>query len=287
MVLLRALGGAFSRVAPDATAIAYREAEALLIVNAIVARDAAAEQIAALKAGSDSALAFTRGAYGGFSAERGDDVTRSMYPPATLERLRRVKGEFDPDNVFRQNHNILPPTGGHATRLTPMDRTTEARRIRLLTDPMAHTPDEVLARVASDLADRFDGVFAPETVGRYVRESNDLLVALAEGATDDDGIDERVRSATAQTAQWAADRLVAIASARSTTRAAGAPFEVLFVCVQNSGRSQLAAAILKHRAGARVHVRSAGSRPARAVRSTVVAALDEIGWRSATSSPSP
>lgn len=108
MVLLRALGGAFSRVAPDATAIAHREVEALLIVNAIVAPDAAPEQIAALKAGSDAALAFTRGAYGGFSPERGDDITRSMYPPATFERLRRVKAEFDPGNVFRQNHNVPP-----------------------------------------------------------------------------------------------------------------------------------------------------------------------------------
>ena len=108
MVLLRALGGAFSRVAPDATAIAYRDAEALLIVNAIVAPDAAAEQIAALKAGSDAALAYARGAYGGFSPERGDEVTRAMYPAPTFERLRRVKAEFDPGNVFRQNHNIPP-----------------------------------------------------------------------------------------------------------------------------------------------------------------------------------
>ncbi|GAA1800653.1 FAD-binding oxidoreductase [Agromyces neolithicus] len=110
MVLLRALGGAFSRVAPEATAIAYREAEALLLVNAIVAPDADPEQVAVLKAGSDAALAFTRGAYGGFSPERSDDVTRSMYPPATFERLRRVKAQVDPGNAFRQNHNI-PPAG--------------------------------------------------------------------------------------------------------------------------------------------------------------------------------
>ena len=31
-----------------------------------------------------------------------------MYPPATLERLRRIKAELDPGNVFRQNHNITP-----------------------------------------------------------------------------------------------------------------------------------------------------------------------------------
>ena len=108
MVLLRALGGAFSRVAPDATAIAYRDAEALLIVNGIVPPDSTPEQIAAAKAGSDAALAFTSGIYGNFAMEHGDEVIRSMYPAQTLERLRRVKAQFDPGNVFRQNHNITP-----------------------------------------------------------------------------------------------------------------------------------------------------------------------------------
>ena len=142
----------------------------------------------------------------------------------------------------------------------------------------AHAPDEVLARVASELADRFEGVFAPETVGRYVRESHDLLA--------DRDRDHGTRDATTLTAQWAADRLVAAASARSG-RSAGAPLEVLFVCVQNSGRSQLAAAMLKHFAGDRVHVRSAGSKPAGAVRSTVVEALDEIGVPIGNEFPKP
>lgn len=140
----------------------------------------------------------------------------------------------------------------------------------------AHAPDEVLARVASELADRFDGVFAPETVGRYVRESHDLLTDRDHGTRD----------ATALTARWAADRLVAVASARSEP-ATRAPLEVLFVCVQNSGRSQLAAAMLKHLAGDRVHVRSAGSKPAGAVRSTVVEALDEIGVPIGNEFPKP
>jgi len=53
--------------------------------------------------------------------------------------------------------------------------------------------------------------------------------------------------------------------------------EVLFVCVQNAGRSQLAAGILRQLAGERVTVRTAGSAPAGAVRSIIVTALDEIG----------
>ena len=52
---------------------------------------------------------------------------------------------------------------------------------------------------------------------------------------------------------------------------------VLFVCVHNAGRSQMAAAYLTHLAGDRVQVRSAGSAPADAVNPAVVAALAEEG----------
>jgi arsenate reductase len=50
----------------------------------------------------------------------------------------------------------------------------------------------------------------------------------------------------------------------------------LFVCVQNAGRSQMAAALLKHRAQGRVHVRSAGSDPAEEINPAVVDALAEL-----------
>jgi arsenate reductase len=52
---------------------------------------------------------------------------------------------------------------------------------------------------------------------------------------------------------------------------------VLFVCVHNAGRSQMAAAYLTHLAGDRVEVRSAGSAPAESVNAAVVAALLEEG----------
>ncbi len=52
---------------------------------------------------------------------------------------------------------------------------------------------------------------------------------------------------------------------------------VLFVCVHNAGRSQMAAAYLTHLAGERVEVRSAGSAPADAVNPAVVEALREEG----------
>ncbi|MEU5274882.1 arsenate reductase ArsC [Streptomyces asoensis] len=52
---------------------------------------------------------------------------------------------------------------------------------------------------------------------------------------------------------------------------------VLFVCVHNAGRSQMAAAFLTHLAGEKVQVRSAGSAPADAVNPAVVEAMKESG----------
>jgi len=52
--------------------------------------------------------------------------------------------------------------------------------------------------------------------------------------------------------------------------------EVLFVCVHNAGRSQMAAALLHHHAGGSVTVRSAGSAPADSINPAVVAVMDEI-----------
>ena len=56
----------------------------------------------------------------------------------------------------------------------------------------------------------------------------------------------------------------------------GAPV-VLFVCIHNAGRSQMAAALLAHRARGRVDVRSAGSAPADGVNPAVVEAMAELG----------
>jgi arsenate reductase len=53
--------------------------------------------------------------------------------------------------------------------------------------------------------------------------------------------------------------------------------EVLFVCVHNAGRSQMAAALLEHHAAGRVAVRSAGSAPAGSVNPAVVAVMAELG----------
>jgi arsenate reductase len=53
--------------------------------------------------------------------------------------------------------------------------------------------------------------------------------------------------------------------------------EVLFVCVHNAGRSQMAASLLAHHAGDRIVVRSAGTAPAETINPAVVEAMAEIG----------
>jgi arsenate reductase (thioredoxin) len=53
--------------------------------------------------------------------------------------------------------------------------------------------------------------------------------------------------------------------------------EVLFVCIHNAGRSQMAAGLLEQRAGDRVRVLSAGSEPADRLNPAVVEAMEEIG----------
>jgi arsenate reductase len=55
------------------------------------------------------------------------------------------------------------------------------------------------------------------------------------------------------------------------------PPEVLFVCVHNAGRSQMAAGLLQSKAGNRVSVVSAGSEPADQLNPAVVEAMTEVG----------
>lgn len=123
------------------------------------------------------------------------------------------------------------------------------------------TPD--LERIAADLVLRYRGVLNAETVRAIVEESFGLL--SRGGATS---------MPASRTAAFAASRLDGLASAGETI--ATVP-TVLFVCVQNAGRSQIAGAILRQLAGDRVVVRTAGSAPVGEVRSSITAALEEIG----------
>lgn len=63
--------------------------------------------------------------------------------------------------------------------------------------------------------------------------------------------------------------------------------EVLFVCVHNAGRSQMAAGLLERLGAGRVRVRSAGSEPARSLNPTVVEAMREVGIDVSREFPKP
>ena len=63
--------------------------------------------------------------------------------------------------------------------------------------------------------------------------------------------------------------------------------DVLFVCVHNAGRSQMAAALLKLRAGDRIQIRSAGSDPAESINPAVVEAMAELGVDLSEEFPKP
>ena len=63
--------------------------------------------------------------------------------------------------------------------------------------------------------------------------------------------------------------------------------QVLFVCTQNAGRSQMAAGLLALRSGGRIDVRSAGTAPAAALHPVVVAAMAEVGVDLSEADPTP
>ena len=136
------------------------------------------------------------------------------------------------------------------------------------------TSRQTFARAIVSLAEEFRGIFSLETVERYVDQS----IGQLEGARVVDFIPLFVH-------RFAREQLRALAQAQGSI-AKDVP-EVLFVCVHNAGRSQLAAALLDHHAKGRVHVRSAGSDPADQLNPAVVAAMDEWGIDLSREFPKP
>jgi arsenate reductase (thioredoxin) len=131
-----------------------------------------------------------------------------------------------------------------------------------------------LDRGVEGLVDDFRGVFSRETIERYVHESLESLPA----ARFSDFVPVLVH-------RFSRERLKALAQAEGMI-AKDVP-EVLFVCVQNSGRSQMAAALLHQRAAGLVHVRSAGSDPAEQINPSVVRAMEELGVDLSQEFPKP
>ncbi|PMC03545.1 phosphatase [Microbacterium sp. UMB0228] len=127
------------------------------------------------------------------------------------------------------------------------------------------SPDSVLHRAAERLTHQSAGMVSEETVERVVFGSYTALARTANVSTHLPTVAEK----------FARDRLAALAQSRGLI-AKPVP-EILYVCVQNSGRSQMAAAITRHLGGDRVHVRSAGSQPAAGLLPDVITVLEEAG----------
>jgi ArsR family transcriptional regulator len=132
-----------------------------------------------------------------------------------------------------------------------------------------------MRRTAERLAARYHAHFSRETVEKYLAESYELLNLHA----------KPTKHLPSLASQFAGDRLDALATASGFDLTATP--EVLFVCVRNSGRSQIAAGILRQLAGDRVTVRTAGSQPASSIDGTIIDALDEIGVPVVSEFPKP
>ncbi len=131
------------------------------------------------------------------------------------------------------------------------------------------------AALVEDLSYSYEGVFSTESVANAVRQARELLEPRSTVKV----------FLPVLVARQAREQLMAAAQAEG--RIAKTVPELLFVCVHNAGRSQMAAALAEHLSARRVHVRSAGSAPAGEVNPIVVEALSERGISLATPYPKP
>jgi FAD/FMN-containing dehydrogenase len=111
-VQLRVLGGALAHVPNDATAFAHRDRELFVNVAAMYVDQAEKDTHQAWVEGLAGALGKNgAGGYVGFMGDEDEETIRAAYPGGTWERLRGLKRRYDPDNLFRLNHNIPPADG--------------------------------------------------------------------------------------------------------------------------------------------------------------------------------
>lgn len=133
-------------------------------------------------------------------------------------------------------------------------------------DPQLTTEQRLLINQAAErLRRQFEGKLNIETIERFMADSLDRLVPTARATTWIPLLAER----------FTRDRLRAILRLE-TSDTALAP-SVLFLCVHNAGRSQMAAGWMRHLAGGGVDVFSGGSEPANEVNRAAVAAMAEVG----------
>ena len=129
--------------------------------------------------------------------------------------------------------------------------------------------------IVEDLTYAYEGVFSSESVAAAVTAAREALEPVATVRT----------YLPILVARHAKEQLTSAAQAEG--RIAKTVPELLFVCVHNAGRSQMAAALAEHLSARRVHVRSAGSAPAGEVNPVVIQVLAERGITLAAPYPKP
>ena len=139
----------------------------------------------------------------------------------------------------------------------------------------AHDLTAQWARIVEDLTYRYDHIFGPDEITTAVDRARADLEPQARFTDYLPVLVERFAEEQLRAAAQAAGRL-----------AKPVP-ELLFVCVHNAGRSQMAAALAEHLSGGRVHVRTAGSAPADRVNPVVVEVLGERGIDLTEAYPKP
>ena len=140
---------------------------------------------------------------------------------------------------------------------------------------MTDNTDATYDEIVDALAYKYDGVFTKESVSAAVQEARHDLEPSAKVTQYLPLLVER----------FAKERLIAAAQADGTI-AKEVP-ELLFVCVHNAGRSQMAAALATHLAPGKVHVRTAGSQPIDKINENVIAVLAERGIDLSKAFPKP
>ena len=132
----------------------------------------------------------------------------------------------------------------------------------------------MIKQAAARLQREFEGTFNAETIERYISDSQTRIGSRARFADWMPLLVER----------FTRDRLRALARLEAGTVDRPA---VLFLCVHNAGRSQIAAGWLRHLAGDRVDVFSGGSEPGFETNQQAIAAMDEVGIDISRELPQP
>ncbi|HEU5122157.1 MAG TPA: FAD-binding oxidoreductase [Candidatus Saccharimonadales bacterium] len=105
---IRHVAGAMNERPADSTAFSHRDSEVLIYHGTSVAFDATDEDIAAALAAWRAIEPFGTGGYINMSSEATEAELARAFPPEALRRLRHIKKQYDPHNVFRINYNIRP-----------------------------------------------------------------------------------------------------------------------------------------------------------------------------------